>query len=412
MRRYGALITIVSAIVGLLIAANQLDFKTVTNNVWKYTTIQEAQETPKERLALAHFGFNEIAKWPLCEFKTHEGVNYWCMAQCTTQTHTIDDYTYTEFKNCWECEEVAKAPCEQKINCDTLTFFEAVIGDTKLTRAPFSADGTKWLNQFPEVVLWATVLACLIALSFGAVPPILSLAIQHFQKTKELNPNGQGSLVYLICSVVLTIVCIMAAITLSNGNPLMSTGFDRLGELEIILNPDNAKLISTLGFVAPYFAIVAMLVLAQRAYELYKSKEQDAAKLEQAFEEIKRDLNQLLNVLGVLVSGAVIATSLFREALLDAVIVPDGLNIFPNELIKGYAAVLTAVLFICYVPVYGFIKSMGSNILTQIDDEADRESLQEVLTLKTPAMNNIAAALKVTAPFIAGLFSELMKNPF
>ena len=281
-----------------------------------------------------------------------------------------------------------------------------------LPRSTFPIDETKWLNQFPKVVLWATVLACLIALSFGAVPPILSLSIQHFRKTKNKSPNGQGPLVYLICSVILTIVCIVAAITLSNGNPLMSTGFDRLDQLKIILNPDSAKMVSTLGFVAPYFAIVAMLILAQRAYELYKCKEQDADVLKQAFEEMKRDLKQLLNVLGVLVSGAVIATSLFREALLDAVIKPDGLNIFPNELITGYAAVLTAVLFICYVPVYGFLKSMGSKILGQIANEADREELEEVLSLKTAAMNNVAAALKVTAPFIAGLFSELMKNPF
>ena len=133
MKRYGALITVMSAIAGLLIAADLMDFDTQSTRIWRYTISTPNETLPKEKLALTHFGFDEKMEVPNCVAKKHEGVDYWCIERCSTKKDTANGHSYSQFKKYWECEEVATAPCEQTIACDTTTFYEAAIGDTKLT---------------------------------------------------------------------------------------------------------------------------------------------------------------------------------------------------------------------------------------------------------------------------------------
>lgn len=280
-------------------------------------------------------------------------------------------------------------------------------------------------NVHPTFLLWVTAFGLLSALSFGIVP---GLVLKVKEVAKEVkSPVKMG---YNVGSSAIVVLVVIMAIVLGNGLNHLVSGFDWNELYGILINRNHLETVVGYNFIAPAIAFYGLFKIAAKAGALKsvdpslpeEERKQALKTLKNQFTLLRSSLKFFLSILGALISASVITTALFRKTLIDVVpvgLVPEftdldrSMNIFPIEFLYAYALLFTGILFICYAPVYSFLKSRGVDLLNGLKTPEEKKDMEETFAMKATSWENIKTALAVVGPSVAGLvtaiFSEALK---
>lgn len=143
----------------------------------------------------------------------------------------------------------------------------------------------------------------------------------------------------------------------------------------------------------------------------------DRRRIEQ-FLRLRKNLQHFIAFLGVLVGLATLARGALRQAYLA-----DGgsESHFPAEYVLLHGAYFTGLLALVYIPTYNSLVAAGGELLDSVypiasaemdfdrlaDWQRNRKGLEDLLELKSGAMDNFKASVSILAPLVGGVVSVL-----
>lgn len=429
----GVLITVLFALVGFGMVLTFLYTSQRKTQLWNYK-LTDKNEQVTHKVYVNHYGYEDTTVLvPKCgKGVVVNGATYCCLPKYKKVTRGD---TIIEVFDKFDCSLKTDECCTNAaVKDSSYKLMRSPFSNQKLSRVAFAQNQNLPFNQFPQFLLWVVALACLGAFSFGVIPLLLVRIKKQFtygnnKKPSDLEvkkapqhevPNNTAPVLnkpgYMALALFLMILALAAALFLGNGLDMMTTGFDWMDQLKLLFYSCSVKWVVGLNFIGPAFAIFGLFAVGFKAYRFWQKVQKgdvddnnqrvDVSKevVKAGFERLRADLSQFLQVLGVLVSASVITTALFRKALLSAVITPPEIQLFPFEFVTAYAFLFTAILFICYAPVYGYLRNMGQALFVKYP------TLKETLVLGNTAFTNLKAALAVLGPTVVGLITNLLEG--
>ncbi len=135
--------------------------------------------------------------------------------------------------------------------------------------------------------------------------------------------------------------------------------------------------------------------------------------------ELRRNLQRFITLLGAMVA----LSALTRGALRQAFLATGGTaEAFPSEYVLLQGAYFTGLLALVYIPTFTDLNAVGSNLLesaypiheSALDWEnlakwqANRKSLEELLQLRSGALENLRAGVSILAPTATSIVTVLL----
>lgn len=136
------------------------------------------------------------------------------------------------------------------------------------------------------------------------------------------------------------------------------------------------------------------------------------------FLRLREVLHGSLLILGTIIGAATLATGALRNALLSYAHDAHAHITFPIEYVLGYGLFFSALLAVVYVPVYGRLRALGEELVTDYSDRTDdsiaaleeRQKLRGLLNLDVGASEAFAAGLAILAPLASSLLGTLLPS--
>lgn len=135
--------------------------------------------------------------------------------------------------------------------------------------------------------------------------------------------------------------------------------------------------------------------------------------------DLRGDLERFITLLGVMVALATLAKGALRQAFLATGGHPAE---FPPEYVLLQGAYFTGLLALVYIPTFTVLAAIGADFLeavypitgTDLDWEhlarwqANRKSLEELLQLRSGAVDNLRASVSILAPAATSVITVLL----
>ncbi len=134
---------------------------------------------------------------------------------------------------------------------------------------------------------------------------------------------------------------------------------------------------------------------------------------------LKENLRRFITFLGAMISIGTLAKGAYRHAFIATGGAPEA---FPPEYILLHGAYFTGLLALVYVPTYTRLVAAGTSILDSVfpvtapdldlrklaEWQSNRKGLEELLLLRTSALDNLRASVTILAPLASGALSVLL----
>jgi hypothetical protein len=134
---------------------------------------------------------------------------------------------------------------------------------------------------------------------------------------------------------------------------------------------------------------------------------------------LRRSLLRFITFLGAMISLGTLAKGAYRHAFVAAGGAPGE---FPPEYVLLHGAYFTGLLALVYVPIYTRLSAAGNAILDAVfpvtapdleltrlaDWQSNRKSLEELMQLRSSALNHLRASVTILAPLASGMISVLL----
>lgn len=259
-----------------------------------------------------------------------------------------------------------------------------------------------FLNERPELIRWLLFNSGLAAFSFTALLPLFFFGI-------SIRNRYNISFWQIALSITLSgalLAGIQALFSHKNVSTYMLKSDELIDAFDLILVEPTSTInyIIVPPFLASFVALSVFFMVVWGANNTLSISGLLKESLSKRYKEIKGNLNALIGLLGILISGAIIGTLFFRQVFLAEVQGGDLLQplIFPY----AYGFIFTIALLLIYLPAYLFLVAIGRQAISKAEGSyQDLESNQHPLAI---LLDNLQVALSITLPIISVMIEQII----
>ncbi len=277
-----------------------------------------------------------------------------------------------------------------------IMFFETIMGD-------FSFDHSKpivFFTKEPYVLLW--VFMALIQIVFAlSVMPFIGQKIGYLIKTYQVN----NMIIRNVAIVIVLFVGLTIGIQELAGNMNIPDVLNH----EDLIHHAWFKMGSVI--VCSYVAVTACTYLILLINAVLNGLSPDGVMLYIQYRSLKVMMQNVLNIIGVIITTSTVATVLLQKSLLK-----HG-NELTTEMVYAYGLFNTFYIAIIYLPVFFNLKATGRKLVDmELEKDKDEKLTGEQFLAKKKALSEIFGldedyteifkkAVPILGPLLASLFA-------